>query len=76
MFTFLMSSAPSGRSTAANIRLSSQIRNLKRCSAGEDVRLVSLPHVALSSKLHWDEYPDYLGEDILKIIESTVREGN
>ena len=42
----------------------------------EDVRLVRLPHVALSSKLHWDEYPDYLGEDISKIIESTVKGRN
>lgn len=42
----------------------------------EDVRLVSLPHVALSSKLHWDEYPDYLGKDISKIIESTVKGRN
>ncbi|MFQ9151847.1 MAG: hypothetical protein ACLR6B_10480 [Blautia sp.] len=42
----------------------------------DDVRLVSLPHLAVSSKLHWDEYPDYLGEDVLKIIESTAKERN
>ena len=42
----------------------------------EDVRLVALPHLAVSSKLHWDEYPDYLGEDVLKIIESTAKERN
>ena len=49
---------------------------VKKVNRREDVGLVSLPHVALSSKLHWDEYPDYLGEDISKIIESTVKGRN
>ena len=27
----------------------------------DDVRLIGLPHLAVPVKLHWDEYPDYLG---------------
>lgn len=38
----------------------------------EDVKFISLPHVAVSSKLHWDEYPDYLGEEFSGIISSCL----
>ena len=36
----------------------------------DDVTLLGLPHVAVSSKLHWDEYMDYLGEDIPRLIKA------
>ena len=31
--------------------------------------LIGLPHLAVSSKLHWNEYPDYLGTDLDEIAE-------
>lgn len=41
---------------------------IKKLLKREDVKFVSLPHVAVSSKLHWDEYPDYLGQEMSDII--------
>lgn len=38
----------------------------------DDVRLIGLPHLAVSSKLHWDEYPDYLGEELKQLVESAA----
>ncbi len=39
----------------------------------EKIKLVSIPHVAVSSKLHWDEYLDYLGDDIENVITQTIQ---
>lgn len=42
----------------------------------EDVTLVGVPHVAVSSKLHWDEYPNYLSEDIVNIVNKAANAAN
>ena len=39
-----------------------------RIIENKNVKLIGLPHAAVSSKLHWDEYPDYLGNDLEKIV--------
>ncbi len=42
---------------------------LKRVLRREDVKLLPLPHAAVSSKLHWDEYPSYLGNELPELLE-------
>lgn len=42
----------------------------------EDITLVDIPHAAVSSKLHWDEYPDYLSEDIVNIVNKAANAAN
>lgn len=41
---------------------------IKKLIKRDNVKFVPLPHVAVSSKLHWDEYPDYLGQEMSEII--------
>lgn len=41
---------------------------VKKLIKDENVRFIGLPHPAVSSKLHWDEVPDYLSDDIKNII--------
>ena len=43
-------------------------RILKR----EDVKLIEMPHVALSGRLHLDRYPSYVGEDMKKMIQTAI----
>ncbi len=38
----------------------------------DDVSFLGLPHAAVSSKLHWDEYPEYLGNDLTMLIARAV----
>jgi nitrogenase molybdenum-iron protein alpha/beta subunit len=37
-----------------------------------DVKFLKLPHAAVSSKLHWDEYPDYVGDALKLLIADAV----
>ena len=45
---------------------------IKKLIRNDNIRFVPLPHVAVSSKLHWDEYPDYLGEEMSEIISVCI----
>ena len=36
----------------------------------KSINFVSLPHVAVSSKVHWDEYKDFLGSGAEKWLDS------
>lgn len=45
---------------------------LKRVIRNHDVRLIPFPHVAVSSKLHWDEYPKYLSDEISLMIDRAL----
>lgn len=45
---------------------------VKKVLRREDVKFLDLPHAAVSSKLHWDEYPDYLGNELTMLIASAV----
>lgn len=45
---------------------------IKKLLKRDDVKFVSLPHVAVSSKLHWDEYVDYLGQEMSDIISESI----
>lgn len=41
---------------------------IKKLIKDENARFIGLPHPAVSSKLHWDEHPDYLSDDIKNLI--------
>ncbi|MBQ9980928.1 MAG: oxidoreductase [Oscillospiraceae bacterium] len=45
---------------------------IKQLIKNEKTNLVSVPHVAVSSKLHWNEYLDYLSGDIENVIQKTI----
>ncbi len=45
---------------------------IEKLLINEKTRLVPIPHVAVSSKLHWDEYLDYLSDDIENVIQKTI----
>lgn len=45
---------------------------LRRVLRRDDVRLLPLPHVAVSSKLHWDEYPAYLGDELSTLLREAL----
>lgn len=47
---------------------------IKKLIRNDDIKFVSLPHAAVSSKLHWDEYPDYLGQEMSDIISVCISE--
>ena len=50
---------------------------LARVIRGRDPVLIPLPHVAVSSKLHWEEYPSWLGSELparLQRAAESVRE--
>ena len=38
-----------------------------------DVRMLPLPHVAVSSKLHWDEYPAYIGTELPNLLREALK---
>ena len=46
---------------------------LRRVLRREDVKLLPLPHVAVSSKLHWDEIPAYLGSAIPTLLTEAIQ---
>lgn len=45
---------------------------IKKLLKRDNVKFVSLPHVAVSSKLHWDDYVDYLGQEMSDIISECI----
>ncbi len=48
------------------------VRGLLRKENNDEVKFIDFPHVAVSSKVHWDEYKPFLGDDSVKWLD-TVR---
>ena len=45
---------------------------LSRVIRRDDLKLIALPHIAVSSKLHWDEIPSWLGDSVPKLLQDAV----
>ena len=46
------------------------IKALIKKENAEKIKFISFPHVAVSSKVHWDEYVDFLGENSIRWLEN------
>lgn len=46
------------------------IKSLIKKENTEKIKFIPFPHVAVSSKVHWDEYIDFLGENSIRWLEN------